>query len=351
MNDFLEQEAMIDGFVAQGDSNAAVKALFDLIVHHAKKKEFSKAEALRERLFQVDAMALTEIVRSGEIIEEEKTEQRDQRHLETWKALYDKLSAEQANALYYALTQVTFNAGERVFSQGERNSNLYFIDEGEIKITITSKGAERLVMTLNPGETLGQETFFSKTAHCTTEASALSRSKVNYLEKGTLKNWSQAFPTLESTLHDFCHRMQKIEDSLRKKDLERRTQERIRIGGKLLVQLLGSNGKAMGKPFKGGFQDISEGGLSFSVRILNRDTAHLLLGRNLILNFVLPFGDSKKGIERRGRVIGAEAQAFGDYFFHIKFQKPLPADIVEPLANRAGSELGDQPKLALSLEG
>jgi CRP-like cAMP-binding protein len=253
--------------------------------------------------------------------------------------------------LYYALSQATFDAGQRIFAQGERNTNLYFIDEGEIRITSVVKGSESLLMTVKPGETFGQETFFSKTAHCTAEAGALSRSKVQYLEKGILRKWSREFPALESTLQDFCLRMQRIEDIIRKRDLERRVWKRIRIGGKLLVQLLDSHRQRMGKTFNGAFQDISEGGLSFSVRILNRDTAQLLLGRGLLLEFVLPSGDAKKKVQRAGTVIGIEAQTFGDYIFHVKFDKALPASLVETLADRPKPHLKDQPERTLKLEG
>jgi len=73
MTDLLQQENLVDRYVAQNDTDAAVKLLYSLIVQYARGKNFSKAEALREKLFKVDAMALTEIVNAAEIIEKEKS--------------------------------------------------------------------------------------------------------------------------------------------------------------------------------------------------------------------------------------------------------------------------------------
>ena len=86
----------------------AVKALFDLIVECAKKKDFVKAEALREKLFEVAPMALNEITKSGDIIDEEKSQSIDDTHRETWSELYSTLTTEEANELYFALKENVF---------------------------------------------------------------------------------------------------------------------------------------------------------------------------------------------------------------------------------------------------
>jgi len=71
-DDFSQKEQMAAQYAAQGKTQHAVKLLFELIVAYAKAKNFPKAEALREKLFEVDAMALNEIIKAAEIIEEEK---------------------------------------------------------------------------------------------------------------------------------------------------------------------------------------------------------------------------------------------------------------------------------------
>ena len=84
MNNLLRYEELVDQHVRHDNKEAAVELLFDLILRHAREKNFEKAEALRERLFEVDPMSLTEIIKSAEIIEEEKNESIDPDHLNVW---------------------------------------------------------------------------------------------------------------------------------------------------------------------------------------------------------------------------------------------------------------------------
>ena len=103
MAHFFEQEELVDRHVKQNNKEAAVKLLFDLIVEYAKEKNFARAEALWKRLLEVDPMALTEITKAGEIVEEEKFKSIDQEHLDIWLGLYSILTTEETNALYYAI--------------------------------------------------------------------------------------------------------------------------------------------------------------------------------------------------------------------------------------------------------
>ena len=83
----LHLDDQIKELVKGGNIEAAVKALYDAIVSAAKNKNFSRAEELRELLSEVDAMALTEIVKAGEIIEQEKNRSIDFSHRQIWSAL------------------------------------------------------------------------------------------------------------------------------------------------------------------------------------------------------------------------------------------------------------------------
>ena len=73
MEDLSQQEKSIEQYLSEGNHDAAVKELFDLIVVCAKRKDFLKAEALRDWLFEVAPMALNELTKSGELIDEEKS--------------------------------------------------------------------------------------------------------------------------------------------------------------------------------------------------------------------------------------------------------------------------------------
>jgi CRP-like cAMP-binding protein len=320
--DLSYQEELVDQYVKQGNNEGAVKLLFDLIVTYAKKKDFAKAEVLREKLYEVDSMALNEIVRSGEIIEEEKSESIDKDHLVIWSKLYDTLSDEQANALYYAMKKATYDIDETIFKQGERNSNLYFIDQGQLKLAYREEEREVLLKTLGTGHIAGEDTFFYESV-CTTSLITLSRVKLNFLEKDALLNWRDEFPGLESRLQEYCLKFKKVRDLLKAKNLDRRSQKRVRLSGKGMIQLLGASGKPLGKAFKGELSDISIGGLSYIIRISKKENARLLLGRKMNIKFVLPLGSSKQKIDKNGTVIGVRSHPFDDYSIHIKFDQLL----------------------------
>lgn len=71
-----DQLAAIEEFVSHGEKDKAVQYIFNEIVNAANRKDFTQAEALRDKLFEVDSMALSEIIKAGEIIEQAKGEDR-----------------------------------------------------------------------------------------------------------------------------------------------------------------------------------------------------------------------------------------------------------------------------------
>ena len=161
MENIAEKQGLVKNYLDQGNREAAIKLLFELVVTCAKEKNFEAAEAMRSRIFEVDAMALGEIIRSGEIIEEEKSQTIDRGHRETWAKLYDSLSVEEANALYFGLTKATYQARETIFQQGEWKPRLYFINSGQAKIVYFQDDREVFLKAVQPGQFAGEDTFFS----------------------------------------------------------------------------------------------------------------------------------------------------------------------------------------------
>ena len=328
MANFSEQEESVDRYVKQNNKEATVKLLFDLIVGYAKEKNFAKAEALWKRLLEVDPMALSEINRSGEILEEEKFKSIDQEHLDIWSGLYGTLTTEETNALYYAMKEITYDAGQRIFKQGERNSNLYFINQGQLEVFYSVGGKEIVLKTLGSGSIVGEDTFFSNTV-CTTSMITPSRVKLNFLDKDSLMKWKDQLPALESKLHNHCLRSMKVYDLLERKGLDRRSQKRVNISGKAVIQLLNVSGSPVGKAFRASLSDISVGGLSFYIKIPKKESARLLLGRNVNMKFILPTGGSQEKIDQNGTVVAVHSHAFDDYSVHIKFDAMLSEKVVE----------------------
>jgi len=318
----LEQEALLEHYVAQNDTEAATKLLYELIGNYAREKNFEKAEALHDRMYEVDPMALTEIVRARELIEAEKSETLDAEHLELWPELYYSLNTAEANALYYSMKPATFEAGDTIMAQGELKRRLYFILSGYIHALYKRGGTEHFFTTLSAGDLFGQASFFSLTV-CTVTLKAQSRVKVNYLEKDVLKNWKTDVPALETKLADHCSKKDRIKKELEKENMERRADKRFALSGRLSFQLLDNSGKLMARKYKGHVADISAGGLSFLIKSNNVDSMRLLLGRQLRVGFEvsLKSGHVQK-VSEIMTIIAIQPQVFDDFSIHVKFESP-----------------------------
>ena len=330
MENIIEKEQLLEDYLSQGNKEAAIKLLFELVAACAKEKNFEAAEIMRSRIFEIDPMALGEIIRSGEIIEEEKSRNIDVNHREVWAKLYDNLSIEEANALYFAFTKAIYEGGETIFQQGEWKPRLYFINSGQANIVYLLDGKEIFLKAVKPGQLAGEDTFFSL-AVCTTTMIALSRTEVSYLDSKILKEWKTSSPVLESKLQSFASSTEKIADLLKAREMDRRRLRRINAGGKAMAVLMNSSGNHAGKPFKVDLGDISRGGLLFFVRVTKRETASLLLGKRVCISYRHPMLDSSHTIKQNGTIVGVRFHPFEDCAVNVKFDSLLPEALIEQL--------------------
>ena len=334
VEEIANREALVDEHVAQNNTEAAVKLLFDLIVNRAKAKDFVKAKALWERLSEVDPMALTEITKSGEMIEEEQRGAIDQNHLDVWSELYRTLTTEETNTLYYAMKEQAYDPDQIILKQGDRDTRLYFIDSGQLKVVSSQGGMEILVNTLGPGSIVGIDTFFANTV-CTTSLVTLSYVKLHIVDEYVLRGWEKTCPSLEPKLHHYCLKFETVDHLLKKKGLNRRSHKRVSISGKGIFQVLDIAGDPVGRAFRGSLSDISVGGLSFFLKISKKETGRLLLGRTLHVKLTLPQGASQQEVDINGMVVAVRSHPFEDYSLHVKFDRMLSERIVAELERLA----------------
>jgi len=258
MNELLDKEERVAKLIKDGDIDACVKLLFELIVDYAGMKNFEKAESLKEQLYDVDAMAISEIVKAGEIIEAERSASIDHNHMEIWSNLYGDLSPEETNSLFYVMKERHYGTDEFIIKQGDRDASLYFVNRGRLKVTYSQEGRKILLKSIGPGDIIGDDTFFTDSL-CTTSVVTLSNVNMGVVAKEGIEKWQTQAPALESKLRDYCLKLQTIQETLKEKGVERRVQDRISISGKGLFQLMNSAGQLVGKPFKGRLSDISIG--------------------------------------------------------------------------------------------
>jgi len=324
MQDSIDQEKLLEKYLQENNKESAVELMFDLIAQNATAKNFSKAEQLREKLFEVDPMALDRIVKSAEIIETAKIAAIDPVHRDIWSHLYKRLTKEEKIALYYGMKKASYEAEQIIFRQGEVNSNLYFINAGRLKTFYHKDKHGILLKTIGPGDIAGEDTFFSNST-CTFSMMADSAVKLNFLEKTVLQKWHDEAPTLASKLQAYCAELESINDLLQKKELERRAHRRFVVYGSATIQI---TAKPDNKVFKGDLSDISASGLSFVMSTSSKE-ADMLLGRHLNLKLAFDQAFPELRIDRNGSIVGIHHQIFNEYLINVKWEEPLDDDTIE----------------------
>jgi hypothetical protein len=331
----------INELVTAGNTEAAVKLLYEAIVSAAKSKDFSNAEALREQLYEIDAMALTEIVKSGEIIEQEKNDAINSNHKRIWSSLYATLTKEEANTFFFSLEEKKVDTNHLIITQGDLSGGLLFINLGQAKSVWRDGSSEVLLAVLDPGNVAGHDTFFDVNV-ATTSLIALTPLRYYLLKKEKTKLWDQTAPSLLYRIKEYCRRFERPGDWVLKKGVERRKHRRFQLTGKIKIQLLNSAGNAISKPLSGDLSNISEGGVGFQLLLPSQQTAAVLLGRNLKMTFSIEGNEGGLPFETIGIISSITDLWLNEYAIHVRFETLLPPMLTQIFSHLI--PLGDQHK-------
>jgi len=291
---------------------------------------------LRKWLIEVDSMALTDIIKVAEIIEDEKAAAIDKEYLDTWSGLSEILEPDDFATLYHILEHKSFAKGEIIAHQGSRQSALYFINSGRVELFYKEKEQEVLIKTLGPGDILGVATFFEVSVW-TLSARSLG-AELSLLRVEKLQDLKEDHPALESSLNDFCLKFRIPFAALKKLGRDRRSLERKRIQGRTAMSLLDKEGKNTGIGAKGELFDISVGGLAFFLRISQKKNARLLFGRKV--RMALPLSEDRT-FNITGSILAVRSQPVvgNEYSIHIRFDRELkPSELLELLKAGKKSE-------------
>jgi CRP-like cAMP-binding protein len=288
----------------------------------------TQAEELRKALLATYPMALVEVIKSAELIENEKLARIDKDHLATWDTLYASLSNEEKNNLYYNLIQVVIPPGKVILAQGGFNTRLFFIDSGKVLIYLPRGDKQTVIAELGKGDILGEYTF---TIISLCSATAVSNSEVHlrYLASAAADSWELDSPGLYSKLIDFCIRKGRVDEIIRRKRLEKRTNERYPVAGQAAATLLTQDGKKTETNFRGALTDLSVTGACFMVKISKKSTARALLARHIVLSFSFSGEDSGLNFSAVGKITGVSFHLYNDYSIHVRFVKQLQNEQVQ----------------------
>ena len=319
----LPEEQTVRALLSQGKVDSAKKLVLELIGRTARLRKFTQAEQLREWLIEIDPMALSEIIRTAEIIEEEKRVAIDKGHLEVWASLYDVLTMDEFSTLYHCLEHRRYDNEELIVNQGALQTSLFFINSGKVKLFYREEGSDVLVKTMIRGEILGAGAFFDASVW-TISAASLGVSEISALHFENLERWKEDFPALESKLNDFCRNFERVDKFFKASDKDRRKDRRTKVSGRLTAILLNSEGKNTGVSTKGDLSDISAGGVSFFVRISKKENARLLLARSV--RVFLPGSEySGKATGYQGVIVAVRGYHVmeNEYSVHVRFDTAI----------------------------
>jgi len=235
------------------------------------------------RLIEVDSMALSDIIKAADLIEEAKNNSVDQGHIHIWSDLYDLLSTEEFNAFYHALEHETYASEETIVKQGDPQWRLCFVNKGRVKLCYNEKENETLVKTLGRGNVFGGTSFFDDSVW-TLNAVTMGAVELSTLSMDRVEEWGEVYPELEAKLQVYCQRFDRVNEFFISSGAERRAMGRFPFTGTVCFSLLDDKGSSTDTSICGDGLDISIGGFSFVSRISNRKQARTLLGRQVELS-------------------------------------------------------------------
>ena len=315
------EEEAIFALVTAGQVESAKKRLLDLIAATARAGDFRTAERLRDRIYEIDGLALTEIIRAGEIIEAEKRGAIRGEDLEIWAALTDTLSSEEFQTIYHEFIERSYKPEETIVGQGASNEELFFINRGSVKVSHLAGSRELFITSLHRGQIAG-ENFFTPSLW-TVSLTSLTPVTLYVLPRSALSAWQERFPGLRTRLHQFYAASNNIHAMLDRKGLERRRDQRFTLTRRIQVQPVNTLDVPTGRGFRAETADLSLGGLAFLIRIGRQENARLLLGRRM--QVVLPVGGAVESLVLKGLIIGVQPFHLlqNDFSVHFRFDRPL----------------------------
>jgi CRP-like cAMP-binding protein len=314
VRDLIEE---VQGIVGNGNIGKATEMLLSEVIRAAKEKDFKVAELLRDKMLEINPMALSQVLEVGEIIEEEKSSTIPGHHIEIWSTLYEKMTTEEFNALHYAMKRETYSPEEAIVKSGETDPSLFFVNSGLVRLSCMCGNKETFLKRLQPGEIIGVGQFFSVSIW-TVSLVSQNTSQIHVLERERFLALKNKFSEIETKLHDFCLQYDQVPWLLQMTGSDRREYARYPLSVIINSKLLDTYGKKGQHSVKGEMIDISRGGLAFSIGIVKKENAKLLLGRQIISEIHLKSGDTLKSF---GIIVGVKFPQITDRdcSVHVKF--------------------------------
>ncbi len=312
---------------SSGNISQQTDRLFCAIKQALQEKHIAKAEALREKLMTTNPMALTEIIRSAELIEESKSIHIDRNHLAIWDKLYSTFNEEERNCLFYSLKKIIVPPGKILLAKGALNNRLFFIDKGSISICQPEDDRNVVLAELGCGDILGEYTF-ATISLCSATAITTSEVQLMCLESSATDDWEHKQTGLYEKLINFCMKQGKVDEIMHRKNSTELHSERHTVSGTAMAYILNREGNKTKTHFRSTLTEISLSGTSLAIKCSKKETARKLLARHLLLDFIFTHHGQKTTLETRGKIIGVSFHLYNDYTLHIQFLDKLSGQLI-----------------------
>lgn len=331
-------EEEIAALIRKGDLDVACGKIFSRCVTAARDKDFITAEKLRDRLLQINPMAMAEVLQAGEIIEEERGTSITGHHLTIWADLHGRMSNAEFTALYHAMRPERYLAGEAIVRRGETDPGLYFINSGSVGMYCHDGAQEIFLKRMQPGDILGGDQFFCASIWTIT-LKALSDVRIHVLDRQALADLQPVHAEIEPKLQDCCRKFDIVPELVRMAGSDRRDSPRIRLSMIIDVMLLDRDGQPGKGTFQGEMTDVSRGGIAVAIRMPNGSSAGSLLGRQVVTEL----GPAEGRMPQcPGIIVGVTPwiAAEQDFVIHIKLFNALKQTVVTEIVSMSQQKAG-----------
>lgn len=320
-------EAEVRTLAQAGQRDKARDRLIELTVACAQGGDLNSANRLRDLLYEVDPMALREIIRVNEVIEQAMSSSVNEGFKLAWSGLQEALTQEEFLGLYHALETHEVGQGKAVVQMGSRLDAIFFVNKGNLNVVCRIGDKNVACTVLEAGSVCGENCF--QPSLWTVALVTLSPANLGVLRLERLTELEGRFPGIESKLNSYYDRHNDLPRLLREQGVDRRRHARFRADSKVSFQVLDKEGKPDERSFKGELFSISQGGLAYLLRIVKRENRRTLFGRRLLVTVLQQGSD----LRFTGTVVAVTLHdpQEHDYSIHLAFVQPVAEELIRPL--------------------